>query len=869
MNHQDLHWIAGYIWGIADDVLRDLYVRGKYRDVILPLTVLRRLDAVLEDRKQAVLEMKARLDQFGIIEQDAALREAAGQAFYNASQFTLRDLRARASRQQLEADFRAYLDGYSPNVQEILDSFEFRNQIPRLSKSDSLGTLIEKLTSPEINLSPSPVTNGDGTIRKPGLDNHGMGTIFEELVRRFNEENNEEAGEHWTPRDAVRLMAKLVFLPVASEIQSGTYLLYDGACGTGGMLTVAEETLRSIAAEQGKEVSTHLYGQEINAETYAICKADLLLKGEGEAADNIAGGPERSTLSNDAFPSREFDFMLSNPPYGKSWKSDLERMGGKAGMRDPRFVVEHADDPEYTLVTRSSDGQLLFLASMLSKMKQGTALGSRVAEVHNGSSLFTGDAGQGESNIRRWILENDWLEAIVALPLNMFYNTGIATYVWVLSNRKAAHRQGKVQLIDATQWYGPLRKNLGKKNCELSEEDIARICDTFLEFEETEQSKIFPNEAFGYWKLTVERPLRLAVDLSAERLARFRSICEEANDFPVADLADRLSEELGPGPHHNFNALMDALAREAKERGVKLTATRNKLLRETLTDRSEEAQPVVSKRHKLAKEEPNPLCGLYEAMVAGKRCLVEYEPDPKLRDTEQVPLLEEDGIEGFLKREVLPYAEDAWYLPASVKVGYEISFTRYFYKPKPLRTLADIRSEIVAVEREAEGLLAGLVGGESLAGERKLRVYADTSVIGGCEDEEFREPSRRLIERCARGEVILVVSAITLQELEGAPLAVREVLRSIGTEDLEVIAITEEVGELADRYIESGAVGAAMRADAQHIAAATLADVDVLASWNFRHMVNLTRIRKYSEVNRQMGYPRVDIRSPMEIGNEE
>ena len=523
MNNHDLHWISSYIWGIADDVLRDLYVRGKYRDVILPMAVLRRLDAVLEGTKQAVLDMKSMLDEAGIIEQDAALRQTAGQAFYNFSKFTLHDLRARASRQQLEADFRAYLDGFSPNVQDILDSFEFRNQIPRLSRSDSLGTLIERLTSPEINLGPSPVRNGDGSIRHPGLDNHGMGTIFEELVRRFNEENNEEAGEHWTPRDAVRLMARLVFLPVASEIRSGTYLLYDGACGTGGMLTVAEETLRQIAAGHGKEVSTHLYGQEINAETYAICKADLLLKGEGAAADNIAGGPERSTLTNDAFPSREFDFMLSNPPYGKSWKTELERMGGKQGMRDQRFLIEHAGDPEYSLVTRSSDGQMLFLASMLSKMKQGTALGSRVAEVHNGSSLFTGDAGQGESNIRRWIIENDWLEAIVALPLNLFYNTGIATYVWVLSNRKAAHRQGKVQLIDATQWFRPLRKNLGKKNCELSEEDIARICDTFLAFEESEQSKIFPNEAFGYWKLTVERPLRLAVDLAAERRDLFRS----------------------------------------------------------------------------------------------------------------------------------------------------------------------------------------------------------------------------------------------------------------------------------------------------------------------------------------------------------
>ena len=869
MDQSQLSWIASFIWGIADDVLRDLYVRGKYRDVILPMTVLRRLDSILEPRKSAVLKLKAQLDMAQIHNQDAALRGAAGQAFYNTSKFTLRDLKARASQQQLKADFEAYLDGFSPNVQDILEKFKFRNQIPDLSKADALGTLIERFLSSDVNLSPNAVLYGDGSIKHPGLDNHGMGTVFEELVRRFNEENNEEAGEHWTPRDAVRLMARLVFLPVADQIQSGTYLMYDGACGTGGMLTLAEETLAEIATQRGKQVATHLYGQEINAETYAIAKADLLIKGEGGAADNIVGGPEYSTLSNDAFPNREFDFMLSNPPYGKSWKNDLKRLGGKSEIHDPRFLIEHGDNPEYSLVTRSSDGQMLFLANMVSKMKHGTALGSRIAEVHNGSSLFTGDAGQGESNIRRWVIENDWLEAIVALPLNMFYNTGIATYVWLLSNRKAAHRRGKVQLIDATPWFEPLRKNLGKKNCELSEEDIERICGTFLAFEESEQSKIFPNEAFGYWKLTVERPLRLAVDLSKERLAMFRSICEDSKDLPLANLFDRLAEKLGPGPHRDFNAVMDAVAKEARESDVKLTAARKKLLRDSLAERSEEAEPVVTKRHKLAKAEPNPLCGLHDATIAGKRCVVEYEPDPKLRDTEQVPLLEESGIEGFLQREVVPYAPDAWYVPGSVKVGYEISFTRCFYKPKQLRPLEEIRSAIVAIEREAEGLLGGLLGGEPFAAERKLRVYADTSVIGGCEDMEFREPSRRLIERCARGEVTLVVSAITLQELEDAPQAVREVLRAVGTEDLEVIAISEEVRELADRYIESGAVSAAMRADAQHIAATTVAGVDVLASWNFRHMVNLTRIQQYNEVNRRTGYPEVDIRSPMELEHAE
>ncbi len=656
MSSSDLHWIANYIWGIADDVLRDLYVRGKYRDVILPMTVLRRLDAVLEDSKQAVLDMKASLDKVGVIEQDPALRQASGQAFYNTSRFTLRDLKARASRQQLTADFEAYLDGFSPNVQDILQNFEFRNQIPRLSRADALGTLIEKLTSPDINLSPYPVKYADGSVRHPGLDNHGMGSIFEELVRRFNEENNEEAGEHWTPRDAVRLMAKLVFLPVADTISSGTYLLYDGACGTGGMLTVAEDTLQQFASDNGKDVSTHLYGQEINAETYAICKADLLLKGGGDAADNIVGGPEHSTLSNDAFRSREFDFMLSNPPYGKSWKGDLERMGGKKDMRDSRFVIEHAGDSDYSLVTRSSDGQMLFLANKLSKMKQDTPLGSRIAEVHNGSSLFTGDAGQGESNIRRWIIENDWLEAIVALPLNMFYNTGIATYIWVLTNRKPEHRRGKVQLIDATQWYQPLRKNLGKKNCELSETDITRICNTFLTFKETEQSRIFDNAAFGYWKVTVERPLRIE----------------------------------GADPERAYKA---AEIKQLKESG----------------QRSDTAPPVIRKIHKRGTE-ADPLRGLFEATVKGRPVVVEYEPDTDLRDTEQIPLQEEGGIEAFLRREVLPYAPDAWYRSDTVKVGYEISFTRYFYKPQPLRSLEEIRGDILALERETEGLMDEIIG---------------------------------------------------------------------------------------------------------------------------------------------------------------
>ncbi len=645
--------ISNFIWGIADDVLRDVFVRGKYRDVILPMTVIRRLDAVLERTKPKVLEMKARLDNAGVVNQDAALCQASEQSFYNTSQFRMRDLQSRATRQRLSADFEDYLNGFSDNVQEVLAKFQFRNQIPTLVEADVLGSLIEKFLDHSINLSPTPVKGADGSVLIPGLDNHSMGTIFEELIRRFNEENNEEAGEHFTPRDVVKLMAQMVFVPVKDQLQDNTYLVYDGACGTGGMLTLAEESLNQLASEHGKKVSVHLYGQEVQPETFAICTADLILKGEGNEASNIKYG---STLSRDEFLSQSFDFMLSNPPYGKSWKTDLERMGGKRGMNDRRFVVNHGDDAEYSLVTRSSDGQLMFLANMLSKMKHNTQLGSRIAEVHNGSSLFTGDAGQGESNIRRWIIENDWLEAIVALPLNMFYNTGIATYIWVLSNRKTENRKGYVQLIDATQWYEPMRRNLGNKNCELSDDNIDRITDAFLKFEETENSKIFPNEAFGYWKVAVERPLRI--------------------------------EGVEPGRQYSAKEI-----KELKTNGV----------------RSEDAPPVIKRIHRRGKER-DPIRGLFPALIDDKPAVAEYEPDNELKDTEQIPLTENGGIEGFLRREVMPYAPDAWYVESTVKIGYEISFNRYFYKPTPMRSLDEIRADILALERETEGVLAEVVG---------------------------------------------------------------------------------------------------------------------------------------------------------------
>lgn len=657
MSEADLRWVTDFIWRIADDVLRDVVKRGKYSDVILPMTVIRRMDAVLEPSKENVLKMKERLDAAGIVDQHAALCHAAGQAFYNTSKFTLRDLKARARQQQLKIDFEAYLDGFSKNVQEIIDKFDLRAKVPILVNADILGGLIEKFLDSSINLSPQPVLDGNGQVKLPGLDNHGMGTIFEELIRRFNEENNEEAGEHFTPRDVIKLMADLIFIPIANQIESSTYLVYDGACGTGGMLTVSEERLVELAREHGKEVSIHLYGQETQPETYAMAKADLLLKGDGSEAENIAYG---STLSADGFSGHEFDFMLSNPPYGKSWKIDLDKMGGKDGISDSRFIVNYQDNPEYRLITRTSDGQLLFLVNMLSKMKHDSKLGSRIAEVHNGSSLFTGEAGQGESNIRRWIVENDLVEAIIALPLNIFYNTGIATYIWVLSSRKEERRRGKIQLIDASSWFESLRKNLGSKNCVLSDEDRKRVVETYLRFEETENSKILPTETFGYWRVRIERPLRLpGID---------------------PDRAYKPSE---------IKALM-----EGNNSSVDVPTF-----------------PVIRKILRLGDTQPDSKHGLFLKMIKGQEMVVEYEPNPELRDSEQVPLTEEGGLESFFEREVLPFAPDAWIDEETIEIGYEISFTRYFYKPPPLRSLEEIRTDITTVARETDGLVDRILEG--------------------------------------------------------------------------------------------------------------------------------------------------------------
>lgn len=666
MDNQVHNQIVSFIWGIADDCLRDVYVRGKYRDVILPMTVIRRLDTMLEETKPAVLAMKKQLDAAKIDNQWPALCNVAGQAFCNASPFLLRDLTSRAKAQTLKTDFIAYLDGFSPNVQVILDKFKFRDQIDTMVNADILGAVIEKFTSYDINLSPKPIYKDEEQtiLRHPGLDNHGMGTIFEELIRKFNEENNEEAGEHWTPRDVVELMADLVFMPIADKIKDASYSCYDGACGTGGMLTVAQDRLLTLAKRRGKEVAIHLFGQEINPETYAICTADMLLKGNGEEAKHIMYG---STLSNDQHASRQFDFMLSNPPYGKSWKIDAEKMGGKKEILDTRFNTYLDGGEQLTMIPRVSDGQLMFLLNNVSKMKKDTALGSRIAEVHNGSSIFTGDAGSGESNARRYMIENDLVEAVIALPENMFYNTGIGTYIWILSNKKEERRKGKIQLIDATAMKSPLRKNMGKKNCEFTPEIRKEIVRIFLDMEESEVSMIFNNEEFGYWNVTVERPLRLRV-------------CPEK---PIPADTFKKSEE-----YDSVCAAIRAASKSAPlddwtmfSKATKLKAAALKKVRPFITEKDPAAKPI------------------------------DGEPDVDLRDTENIPFTYEGGIETFIQNEVLTYAPDAWVDEKKTQIGYEISFTKYFYKPVELREMADILSDLRELEKEADGMMAEIMEG--------------------------------------------------------------------------------------------------------------------------------------------------------------
>lgn len=684
MNQSTYNALKSFIWGIANDCLVDVYDVGDYRKVILPMLVIRRFDAVLELKHDEVVAAKKKFEKDGVtVDIDPALCGIAGQAFVNKSDFTLRDLKSRTNQQQLRKDFIDYLDGFSKNVQEIINKFHFRDQIPRLSEQDRLGLLIEKFVDPSINLSNKPVLNEDGSEKLEALDNHTMGTLFEEVIRMFNEQTNvTDAGRHFTPRDIIELMADLAFIPIQDKIQSTTYRIYDGACGTGGMLTVGESCIQNLAERRGKKVSINLFGQENFDETYAIACADMLLKGEGTQVNNIFFG---STISNDGFPKDEFDFMLSNPPFGTSWKAELKAWGDikKDEITDPRFIIDYDGNPEYTLLPDIGDPQMLFLANNISKMKQKTSLGSRIIEVHNSSSLFNGNAGSGASNLRRYIIENDLLEAIVALPEKMFYNTDIGTFLWILTNKKDEKRKGTVQLIDATSMKSLLKKNIGEKNSEITPEIRRRIVELYLAYRDADPkfSMVFPNEEFGYYAVDVQRPLRLKVDLKEEKLDM---LLIEGKDDDLVKVVRRYLDEEKDNVGNSFNSFMDRIEAIAKDEGIKLTAKRKKLLRDYLTYISEEAEPVLDSKGNM-------------------------EPDKNLKDSEQIPMLYDGGIKGFLEKEIKPYIPDAWIDEKSASIGYELSFTKYFYKPVELRPVEDIIKDLKALEKESDGVLAGIM----------------------------------------------------------------------------------------------------------------------------------------------------------------
>jgi type I restriction enzyme M protein len=684
MQQSTYNSLKAFIWGIANDCLVDVYDVGDYRKIILPMLVIRRFDAVLEPTHDAVIAKKKEFESKGIVvDLDPALSAIAGQAFVNKSDYILKDLKSRTNQQQLKRDFIDYLDGFSQNVQEIINKFHFRNEIDRLSEQDRLGLLIEKFVDPRINLSNKPVLNEDGSIRIEALDNHTMGTLFEEVIRMFNEETNvTDAGRHFTPRDIVEFMAALAFIPIQDKIQSTTYRIYDGACGTGGMLTVAEEQIKTLARRRGKHVSIKLFGQENADETYAIARADMLVKGEGKQADNIFFG---STISNDGFAREEFDFMLSNPPFGTSWKSELKAWGDikKEEITDPRFVINYDGDPKYSLLPDIGDPQMLFLANNISKMKTTTELGSRVVEVHNASSLYTGKAGSGTSNLRRYIIENDLLEAIVALPEKMFYNTGIGTFLWVVTNKKDPKRRKKVQLIDATTMKWPLRKNIGEKNCELTLDIRKKIMSLYLAYTDADEqfSRVFDNDEFGYYSVEVLRPLRLRVEITNEKLSIMK---KEEQDSAIYDLMCKTQKVIGSKPLLDYNAFIEVLSSLAVREGIKLSAKRIKTVRNYFATVDETAQPVLDTNGNT-------------------------EPDKNLSDTEQIPLTYEGGIQAFFENEIKPYEPDAWIDEKSITKGYEISFTKYFYKPMQLRDAADIIADIQSIEASTDGLLASII----------------------------------------------------------------------------------------------------------------------------------------------------------------
>lgn len=781
MNTASHNKLVSFIWSIADDCLRDVYVRGKYRDVILPMVVLRRLDALLEPTKVQVLqEYTYQKQEMGLtILEDYALCNESHYVFYNISEWTLKQIydTATNSQQLLEANFQDYLNGFSDNVKEIIKKFNLPAQIRHMAAKDVLYDVLGKFTSPYINLTPNEVLDPDGN-KLPALSNLGMGYVFEELIRKFNEENNEEAGEHFTPREVIELMTHLVIEPIKDQLPP-VITIYDPACGSGGMLTEAQNFIIDPDGIIKASSDVYLYGKEINDETYAICKSDMMIKGNDPK--NIKNG---STLATDEFAGSQFDFMLSNPPYGKSWASDQKYIKDGKDVIDPRFKVNLPDYwgnvTEEDATPRSSDGQLLFLMEMVSKMKglSDSPNGARIASVHNGSSLFTGDAGSGESNIRRYVIENDLLEAIVQLPNNLFYNTGITTYIWLLSNNKTESRRGKVQLIDASQLYRKLRKNLGNKNCEFSPEHIEQILQTYLNLTTVEHTtndegiaaKVLANQDFGYYKVTIERPLRLKAQFSAERLASLRfdkSLQEpmqwayeqwgealytdvsqhkkaiedwcEQNEFTLnsknrkklldpatwsdqkalLELGLKLMECVGTDEFRDFNVFSTRVDEALKALSVKLSASERNSLLNAVSWYDAGAEKVIKAKVKLSGDKLDKVLnylgctrdqladfGYYSTGKADE--FVQYESSSEWRDSESVPLGE--SIHEYFLREVKPDVEEAWINLESVKVGYEISFNKYFYRHQPLRSLEAVAADILALEQQSDGLIVEILG---------------------------------------------------------------------------------------------------------------------------------------------------------------
>ena len=781
MNQSVHNKSISFIWSIADDCLRDVYVRGKYRDVILPMVVLRRLDALLEPTKAAVLEeLVFQKEEAKFTEWDEnGLRQASGYVFYNTSEWTLQRLHDTATNNQqiLQANFEDYLNGFSGNVKEIIEKFKLKSQVRHMASKDVLLNVLEKFTSPYINLTPFEKNDPEGR-KLPPLTNLGMGYVFEELIRKFNEDNNEEAGEHFTPREVIDLMTHIIFEPVKSKLPP-VMTIYDPACGSGGMLTESQNFVKDEEGEIKAKGDVYLYGKEINDETYAICKSDMMIKGNNP--ENIRVG---STLSTDEFAGTTFDFMLSNPPYGKSWASEQKYIKDGKEIIDPRFQIKLKNywgiEEAADATPRSSDGQLLFLMEMVNKMKPLTQspLGSRIASVHNGSSLFTGDAGGGESNIRRYIIENDWLEAIVQMPNNLFYNTGITTYIWILSNNKAPNRKGKVQLIDGGLLFRKLRKNLGNKNCEFAPEHIREIVsvyenmqavDRVIQPETNEEqgiaAQLFDNTDFGYYKVTIERPKRLKAQFTTERIAELRFdkslrepmvwayetfgekvYCEiakhekeitewcEKNELnlnakqsktlvsealwtkqlELLNTATELMQAIGNDEYNDFNVFKEKVEEVLKAKKVKLSSSEKNAILNAVSWYDTSAEKVIKGNTKLTGDKLEQLlehldCKENELANHGyfvtdkKGEYLEYETESDLRDTENVPIKE--NIYAYFLREVKPHVAEAWINLNATKIGYEISFNKYFYRHKPLRDMEEVSSDILKLEALSDGLI--------------------------------------------------------------------------------------------------------------------------------------------------------------------